>query len=386
MFLYGSKFWFFLFAIVYSISLLTFSYTVEPMHDYALYFRHWDLVLSGGDPWKKIEAANAYGPVYNLFAWLYQIDHQFPKLAFVSSWLFIAIYSMYRFLKDSKASVTQKWLFFIFWFFNPFFLLSTVFYGFNDSFVALLVFIGLFLILQYKDRVAGVVIITLGVLTKLYPLFLLPYVSRNKQQLLKLSLIFLLLLILTYLVTYLVWGGSFANAFGKANGRDPTLFSIMRFVNGAYFPSEFLAQVIIGLTNLLVLLGVGYVFKLFWNGKIEQHTAFLAGFTMLLMFYKAGQQQFYLTYFAIFAVWCLWEFKKEIPNLKAFYSILVLGLWFALMAGVVYPLTHRMEGDYLWLRDLIGLPTFVILFAVVYFLLKPPIDTSIKNSFVRDTN
>jgi hypothetical protein len=37
------------------------------------------------------------------------------------------------------------------------------------------------------------------------------------------------------------------------------------------------------------------------------------------------------------------------------------------MAGVVYPLTHRMEGDYLWLRDLIGLPTFVILFAVVYF-------------------
>jgi len=358
------------FSIVYFISVLVVSYSIEPMHDYALYFRHWDLVLSGGDPWKKMEAANAYGPFYNLFAWLYAIDYQLPKLIFVSSWLAISIYAVNQFWSLSKSSGFQKWLYFIFWFFNPFFILSTVFYAFNDAFVALLMFLGLLLILQYQKKELGTIVITLGVLTKLYPLFLLPFISANKKQIIKYALLFLFLLSVVYFLTYLIWGISFTNALGKANGRDPALFSIMRFVDGAYFPSDLLGDVIIGLTNLLVLLGVGYVFKCFKDNKIEQHTAFLAGFTMLLLFYKAGQQQFYLAYFAIFAVWTMLEFKKDVPNVKAFYAVLLLGVWFAVMAGVVYPLTNKMDGEYLWVRDVIGLPTFLIQLMVVFFLLK----------------
>jgi hypothetical protein len=225
--------------------------------------------------------------------------------------------------------------------------------------------------MHFKRPVIGVLVITLGVLTKLYPLFLLPFVSSDKKQILKYVLIFILLLGMGYLVTYLVWGGSFLNALGKANGRDPTLFSIMRFVDGAYFPFETLSKLIIGLTNLLILVGVGYVFKLFKDGRIDQNTAFMAGFAMLLLFYKAGQQQFYLTYFAIFAIWSLWEFQKDVPNLKAFYAIIFLGLWFGVMAGLVYPLTNEMREEYEWIRDLIGLPTFLIQLVVVFSLLKP---------------
>ncbi len=360
------------FFVTYSIIALIVAYNLPPMHDYARYFKHWDLVLAGGDPWQKMVAANAYGPIHNLFAWLYALDKQIPKLVFVASWLFIAIYSVNRFWKLAKPTPTQKLFYLLFWFCNPFFILSTVVYGFNDNLVALFVFIGLLLIVQFKRNEWGVVVITLGILTKLYPVFLLPFVSFNKKLILKYALMFILLLGTGYLLTYWVWGGSFVNALGKANGRDPTLFSIMRFVDGAYFPFEMLSEIIIALTNLFILLGVGYVFKVFKDGKIDQTTAFLAGFAMLLIFYKAGQQQFYLTYFSLFAIWSFNEFQKNTPNLKAFYSILLLGGWFALMAGLVYPFTNEMHGEYEWIRDLIGLPTFLIQLIVVFFLLKPP--------------
>lgn len=342
---------------------------MEPMHDYGLYFRHWDLVLNGGDPWQKMGAANAYGPIYNLFAWLYAIDKQLPKMVFVTSWLFISIYT---FIKFEKLNVTffQKMVFFVFWFLNPFFIVATVFYGFNDSFVALLVFTGLLIALRYKDHIASVIFITFGVLTKMYPLFLIPFLTRDKKTILRNIGVFLVIFFAVYFLTYVVWGGSFLNAFGKANGRDPTLFSIMRFVDGAYFPSSFLAEIIVGLTNLFILIGVGYVFYLFKKGRIDQATAFLAGFTMLLTFYKAGQQQFYLTFFAIFAVWVLHEFKKDRPNVDAFYAVLLLGLWMATMAGVVYPTTY-MTGEYEWIRDVIGLPTFILQVSILYLLLRP---------------
>jgi len=351
--------------------MLILAYNIQPMHDYGLYFAHWELVLHGGDPWQKIGGANAYGPVYNAFAWLYVIDTQLPKLVFTASWLFVSFYAINAFWKLAHPTRLHKVLFILLWLFNPFFILSTIFYGFNDAFVALLVFLAMLMTVKFKRLGGGVFLLSLGVLTKIYPLFLLPFTVKNKQQLFKYGLLFVLIVFGGYLLTYFIWGDSFLNAFGKANGRDPTLFSVMRFVTGAYFPSQTFGQAILAVSNLLILLGIGYIFKLFMVGRINQITAFLASFTVLLMFYKAGQQQFYLVYFALFAAWTIVDFKQETPNIKAFYAVLVLGLWMSIMAGLVYPLTGQMEGNYLWLRDVIGLPTFIILVVVLSYLLKP---------------
>ena len=128
------------FLSFYAIALLIWAYNIQPMHDYALYFVHWDLILGGDDPWMKIPAANAYGPIYNLFAWLYALDHQLPKLLFLTAWLGVMFYSVVSFWNIEKVKVQVKLIYTIFWVFNPFFVLSTVFYGLNDSFVASLVF------------------------------------------------------------------------------------------------------------------------------------------------------------------------------------------------------------------------------------------------------
>lgn len=355
---------------IYTFILLYWAYQISPMNDYYLYFRHWDLVLSGGDPWMKMPAANAYGPIYNLFAWLYSIDHQLPKLVFLTAWLSMIFYSLVIFLNNKKVKLKVKFLYSIFWLFNPFFILSTVFYGLNDGFVASLVFLSLILLLRFKKRLLALVIMTFGVLTKLYPIFLFPFFSTNKNQILKNFFVVVFLLTLVYLITFFIWGDSFLNAFGKANGRDPTLFSIMRFVTGNYFPFDAVGQVILALSNVFILVSIGFLFRLYKTRRLAQHTALLAGFTVLLLFYKAGQQQFYLTYFSVFSVWVLIEFQRTRVNFKAFYSVLFLGAWFALMAGIVYPLTNGMNGNYEWLREVIGLPTFLLLSFILYNLIK----------------
>ncbi len=360
-----------IFYLAYALVFFIVAFHIEPMHDYSAYLTHWDLVLNGGDPWQKMHAANAYGPVYNLFAWLYSIHYQLPKLIFVGSWLFIAIYSVDRFLAISHVTVQEKTIYFVFWFFNPFFIISTLFYGFNDNFVALLVFVSMILVLFYQQTKLAVFIITLAVLTKIYPVFLLPYMDKLKQNIFKNFKLFVMTLFTGYLFTYLVWGSSFTNAFGKANGRDPTLFSIMKFLNGSYFPFEAFGQLMLLISSLMVLSGVLYVFYLFKHNRIKQHTAFLAGFTMVLTFYKAGQFQFFIAYFAIFAVWALVEFKDANPNKSAFYSVLILGSWLSIMVGIIYPLSGGFNGEYEYIQEIIGLPTFFMEILVLFFLLSP---------------
>ncbi|MBN1009074.1 glycosyltransferase 87 family protein [Amphritea pacifica] len=340
------------------------------MHDYALYFAHWDLILSGADPWAKIGAPNAYGPLYNFLALPYALHSQLPKLIFAGCWLAVVLYTIRCFCALSNISVSVKWLFAAFWLLNPFFIVSTVFYGFNDSLVALLCFLGVIVAAKGNSR-SSLMIITAGVLTKIYPLFLLPFLDKRWKNVTRNIAIFITSLLLVYLITYFIWGPSFLVAFGKANGREPTLFSIMMFFYGDFFPFKGLGNFLISLNKLLVLGTVFYLFKRFQNGKLEQHTAFLAGFTAVLMFYKAGQQQFYLSYFAIFAAWVLIEFRKELPNKKAFLSVIIIGAWMMLMAGIVYPLTGYMSAEFEWVRHIIGLPTFILLCISFKYLLFP---------------
>lgn len=360
------------FYVLYCFGVLIWAYFVDPVHDYSAYLKHWELILSGGDPWQKMPAANAYGPVYNIFAFIYWLEPQLPKLIFVSSWLAVTVFVTIQFRRYSSATDVEKNIFSVFWLLNPFFIVSTVYYGFNDSFVALLVFLALYIILYTKSKKIGVSIISLAVLTKIYPVFLLPFTSAKKSEIYRLFIIFTLVIFIVYLITYLLWGTSFLNAFGKANGRDPTLFSIMRFLNGELFPFEMVGSFFLQISVLLILFGLWFVFRLFKNGRIEQHTAFLAGLTVLLLFYKAGQFQFFLTYFAVFAVWTLVEFKKESPNRLAFYSILFLGLWFEVMVGIIYPVFNWYNGEYIFIREWIGLPTFIMEVFILYFLLKRP--------------
>ncbi|WP_156018290.1 hypothetical protein [Thiomicrospira pelophila] len=262
-------------------------------------------------------------------------------------------------------------LFFI-WFLNPLFLVGMLAYGFNDAFVALLMFWGLILATQAPQKMKqGVSLLAIAFVTKLYPLFLLPFLTREKRTIKNNVLLFLGVVVSVYLVAYLIWGSSVFYPFGKANGRDPAMFSLMAFVFNSYFPfGQVTAEIVILLGNLFILVSMGYVFYQLLKGRFAVHTALLLGFTFLFMFYKVGNFQFYISYFAVFLFWVLLEFQSDTPNRKAFYAVVLFALWFGVMAGLVYPLTGRMQGEYEWLREVIGLPTFVFQLIIVVFLIK----------------
>ena len=263
------------FLILYAVVLLVVSFFIEPMHDYALYFAHWDLILGGGDPWAKIDARNAYGPIYNIFALPYALHSQLPKLLFVSCWLVLSLYTVREFSALPRVKTSVKSLFAVFWLLNPFFIVCTAFYGFNDSLVALLCFIGILVAAQGKSK-SALVWMTMGILTKLYPLFLLPFLNKDWKDIRRNIALFFAILLIGYFITYLIWGSSFVTAFGKANGRNPTLFSIMMFFYGDYFPFETLAKVLIGLGTGFVLGSIWWVFKRYQNGKPKRREDFHA--------------------------------------------------------------------------------------------------------------
>ena len=367
-----SKKFFLIFASTLSLLLLVIGYYVAPTHDYLGYFKHWDLVLSGGDPWARIHGANAYGPVHNLFAFIYALNIQWPKLIFIASWLLIGWYTLYKLMQNTQARPLEVGLVFLIWFLNPLFLVGMLVYGFNDAFVALLMFFGLILATQTPQKMKhGVSLLALAFVTKLYPLFVLPFLTANKQTIKSNVLLFLTIVIAVYLAAFFVWGDSVFYPFGKANGRDPAMFSFMAFVFNSYFPFGLVvADTIILLGNLFILVSMAYVFHQLLKGRFEVHTAVLLGFTFLFMFYKVGNFQFYISYFAVFLYWLLVEFQKPHPNRAVFYTMILFALWFGVMAGLVYPLTDRMQGDYEWLREVIGLPTFIFQLAIVVFLIK----------------
>lgn len=363
---------FLIFASLVSLVMFIIGYYIAPTHDYLGYFKHWDLVLSGGDPWARIHGANAYGPAHNLFAFIYAINIQGPKLIFIASWLFIGWYTLYKLIEKSNMQRFEIGLLFFIWFLNPLFLVGMLAYGFNDAFVALLMFWGLILATQAPQKMKqGVSLLAIAFVTKLYPLFLLPFLTREKRTIKNNVLLFLGVVVSVYLAAYLIWGDSVFYPFGKANGRDPAMFSLMAFVFNSYFPfGQVTAEIVILLGNLFILISMGYVFHQLLKGRFAVHTALLLGFTFLFMFYKVGNFQFYISYFAVFLFWVLLEFQSDTPNRKAFYTLILFALWFGVMAGLVYPLTDRMQGEYEWLREVIGLPTFVFQLIIVVFLIK----------------
>lgn len=70
-------------ALITIIAAVVAAYLIGARHDYVRYMTHWELVLSGQDPWST---SNAYGPAYNLLAIPFVIHPLLPKVIFVSTW------------------------------------------------------------------------------------------------------------------------------------------------------------------------------------------------------------------------------------------------------------------------------------------------------------
>lgn len=77
-----------------------------------------------------------------------------------------------------------------------------------------------------------------------------------------------------------------------------------------------------------------------------------------LTFYKVGHHQFYTPLFFLIPAWVFAHVEDRRAQLHLLWRATLPLAWISLMA-LIYPVTHRYAPPYEWIRETVGLPTFL---------------------------
>ncbi|MEA5444074.1 hypothetical protein [Cyanobium gracile] len=285
-----------IFLAVLAFLSIAFSYQAGVRHDYVQYRKHWDVILAGLDPWLGTD--NAYGPVHNLFAWMYRVHALFPKILF--SFLLVSTGAISSFfplgIKDRTYSI-QRCCLFAFFILSPYSLITVNLYANNDILPAaamVLALIGTVALKSFSSRVISGGILAIGVMSKFYPLIILPSLSLRRRCI-DWAFVsgFLGTLLLGSSLAYRLWGNSVLIPLLFANSRESKHLSIFNFTRNVLglnldrFSTPFMLVVFLVMSIFLFKKNIGPML-----GSILT-------FAAVLSFYKVGHQQFFLFFFLV---------------------------------------------------------------------------------------
>lgn len=352
------------------------AFFIGARHDYSAYMTQWELVLSGGDPWSS---SNTYGPAYNLLAAFFTVHSLLPKVIFVFSW---QVSSWYLVCQLTSREITLPWL--IFWLaalpFNPLFWSFGVVYGSVDSLVVALCLAALALHQNDRRSVAAVVL-AVAVMLKVYPVVFAPFMALDGRRIeWRFLTIFAALVVASLALSFLVWGDSTFHSIAYNSGRGSKMLSIFRFLRGDAVPW---VDDVDYLSLPAMAIGGGLIFALAWKWRLPVVSGSLAGILVTLLLYKVGHQQFFLVVPLVAGLW----YALRLPHSDMLLSgaLVVCLTWTAFM-GALYLVTHYyarkevagefvrmgvgLAGEWGFLRDWVGLPTFVILLATLILVMR----------------
>ena len=327
-------------------------------HDYASFTVHWAHLLQGGDPWLFSSGeitGNAYGPLYNVFAYLYGIYSHLPHFIFILTWLALSRFT----LNTSAETATEKEKTFLFCFLllNPFFLATVVSYGHFDIVVALFTVLAVLSVQKSAETKAGVSI-GVAILFKLYPLFFIPFLFVGEKKL-RWKFLFstIATVVIGYSIAFLVWGKSVWVPFTYATDRQSTQLSIFRFFRSDLSPTgnlDFLAPYF--LVAAVGAWGLIYLFK-----RKDSFLASIMGFYFTLWFFRVGHFQFYTVLFFLIPLWIAHQrqTKANEPN-QAIKRALFAPLMFVSLSVLIYICTQGYKFKWVWIDETISIPFFII--------------------------
>ena len=373
----GASFSPFIWPMVASLSIVTAivaSFLVGARHDYAAYMAQWELILAGGDPWST---SNTYGPAYNMLAGPFGLHPILPKVIFVFAWQVSSWYLVHQLV---RRGIDLPWL--IFWFtalpFNPIFWTFGVVYGSVDSLVAALCLSALAW-RQAERHSAAAFALALAVLLKIYPIVFAPFLALDGRKInWRFLTTFVVLMVAGLALSFLVWGESTFHSITYNSGRGSKILSIFRFLRGDASPLKGWVENVDHLSLPAMAFGGGLVLALAWKWRLPPVSGALAGILVTLLLYKVGHQQFFLVIPLAVGLW----YSHRRPYCDRFLSIAMVTclVWLAFVS-VLYLLTHTynyytgagvtgMAGRWAYLRDWVGLPSFVILVSMLATLLR----------------
>src|SRR5262245_66066070 len=137
--------------------------------------KQWARVLSGVNP-LLYDTANVYGVGHQVMAVLYLVHPLAPKLVYILSSFgtFLVMFDAQR--RDVAVGLATFALLFA----TPFFVILTPMYGVEDTLVTFLTLFAVDLQIRQGRTLAAALLLAAAVLTKLYPLALLPFLATNR--------------------------------------------------------------------------------------------------------------------------------------------------------------------------------------------------------------
>jgi len=369
----------FTWTTVTSLTILTAivaALLVGPRGDYAHYISQWDLVLSADDPWST---NNTYGPAHNSLAILFAFHPMLPKVIYVLAWQIGSWCLVHQLLY--RGGISCPWL--IFWLlalpFNPLFWVFGVVYGTMDSLVAALC-ISALACRQADRNSASASLLAFAVLLKIYPIVFSPFLMLDGRRINWQFLVtFVALLAVGLTLSLYLWGESTFHSITHNSGRGSTILSIFRYLKGDASPLNAWGGNLDHLSLPAMAIGGGLVFALSWKWHLPHVSGVLAGILVTLAFYKVGYHQYFLV---VPFMACLW-YAHRFPHCDRFLSsAMVACLGWIGFVSILYLLTHAynyftesgvtagMAGNFVFMSDWVGLPTFLVLISMLAALIR----------------
>jgi hypothetical protein len=198
---------------------------------------------------------------------------------------------------DEKTSLPQRYLLFIFFILSPFALITVTFYGLNDILPAAAMVLAIIGAITFKDflpRILSGGILAIGVMSKFYPIIILPSLSIRRRRI-DWAFIsgFLGVLVSIALLAYKIWGKSMLYPLLFAGFRGSAHLSLFHF-------TRTVLELNLDRLSTPVMLVVFLAMSLFlFKKNLDPMLNSILIFASVLSFYKVGHQQFFLFFFLI---------------------------------------------------------------------------------------
>ena len=333
-------------------------------HDYSLYSITWQGVLNQ-DP--NIYY-HSYGPLHLFFAFIFNLNPLLPKIIYG---ILFSIFQIFLFLKLLKLEDKFLLLFYISIPCNFLIIATVYFYGINDSIVTFFLFFSLIFKLDKKDVLSGI-FLSVSILTKIYPILLVPFFILDRKKInIKLLFSLIVSLIVIMLISFYFFGNKLIlDPFMFGAARDPKLLSILASLSYD-FPESLIVKKLIENNSFIVLVStlMTIIFCLIKQTRIL--VSLILTYLTILITYKVGHMQFYLPLCAFFSLLLIYEKKY----LDIFYIVLPLiillsftQLIYSTTSG--FDLMSQSEYNFEIIRQKIGYIFFTINIFLFYRIIK----------------
>ena len=343
--------------------IMSVAWTRAFAHDYVAYAKQWTAALEGLDPYEN--TGNAYGPIFNLLAPLFDLHPKLPHLAFLAGYLGSVAMLI---LVTAKTNAQRLLLLLIIA--NPLFLVFGMLYGNNDLLLGLFVLLSIFYWRRKEDWSA--ILLAIGAGYKLLPALLAPAMSVIRTEpsvtgegatFSRLSWRFMSLfaasLGVIFSIAYGVWGSAIFDPVTTGLDRKSKIFSIFRYLRGDYsFLRPFGLDSLDSASTLILGAALLIVYVFIVRNAGRSFVGIVALYSVLLMFYPVGHHQFYLPYTLVVA-YAMLEERQVFAQTRVWAPIVLLLAWISFFS-LLYHLTDGYANDFSAIREWVGLPTFLL--------------------------